>query len=230
MPVTENSCVPNTAPPCLPQASSWYSAGATVLTQNSCWGQTHRHLKYTPDVMQHGMHHPRCAWGCIQPWLDTPLSRIYCHTSLRMQGQTKVTKLWAQDYALFLNNSPFWWTAPGHNNASLCNCNKDLKTSLDAVFPLLKHPPRIYLLHALLFPCTWNDSMEIRTNVYKMKEIYIPFSLSTKFWFSFTAVIPNCCILLWNLFNSLSHLAKHQLIQHNLLQILGICYGSDVLP
>lgn len=129
--------------------------------------------------------------------------------------------------ALFRNNSPFWWTAPGHNNASLCNCNKDVKTSLDAVFPLLKHPPRIYLSHALLFPCTWNDSMEMRTSVYKMKEIYIPFSLSAKFWFSLTAVIPNCCILLWNLFNSLSHLAKHQLIQHNLLQILGICY---VLP
>lgn len=136
-------------------------------------------------------------WGSTQPRLDTPLQRDllpYLSQDARMNKGYKAPG--AGVNALFLNNSPFWWMAPGHNNASLCNGNKHPKSSSDAVFSLLKHPPRIYTSHALLFPCTWNDNMEMRTSVYKMKQIYIPFSLPTKFCFSFTAVIPNCCLLL----------------------------------
>lgn len=173
MPVTQNSWVPDTAPPCPSQASSLYSTGANVLTQNSCWGQTHGHLKCTPWCHT-ARHAPpwMCLWGSTQPRLDTPLQRDllpYLSQDARTNKGYKAPG--AGVNALFLNNSPFWWMAPGHNNASLCNGNKHPKTSSDAVFSLLKHPPRIYTSHALLFPCTWNDNMEMRTSVYKTKQI-----------------------------------------------------------
>lgn len=143
VPVTQNSSTPNTAPPCLPQASSLYSTGANVLTQNSCWGQIHRHLKCTPWCHT-ARHAPpwMCPGAVFSSGWTQPCSGIYCHTCLTMQGQRWQTsrhrsqRVISEQFTTLLNSTSM-------NNASLCNGNEYLKTSLDAVFSLVKYLPPI---------------------------------------------------------------------------------------
>lgn len=82
---------PDTALPCLPQASTLYGAGAHVLTQNFCWGQARGHLKRTPRCHTARHAQPRMCLGAASS--PTSTAGFTTIPVSQTQGLTKVTEL-----------------------------------------------------------------------------------------------------------------------------------------